>query len=71
MVNRNAMSHITSETFSASAMLLSDDEIKVVIKHAFKPFRCVVEILPDRQMRFQVIKQKRTTPNLYRARHSY
>ena len=56
------MSDITSETFSAAAMLLSDDEIKAVIKHAFKPFRCVVEILPDRQMRFQVIKQKRTTP---------
>ena len=62
MVNRNAMNDITSETSPAAAMLLSDDEIKAVIKHAFKPFRCVVEILPDRQMRFQVIKQKRTTP---------
>ena len=56
------MSDITSETFSAAAMLLSDDEIKAVIKHAFKPFRCVVEILPDRQMRFQVIKQKNQKP---------
>ena len=52
MVNRNAMNDITSETFLAAAMLLSDDEIKAVIRHAFKPFRCVVEILPDRQMRF-------------------
>ena len=42
--------------------LLTDDEIKAMIKQAFKPFRCVVEILPDRQMRFQVIKQKRPTP---------
>src|SRR5690348_5838905 len=49
MVNRNAMSHITSETLSAAAMLLADDEIKAVIRHGFKPFRCVVEILPDRQ----------------------
>ena len=42
--------------------MLTDDEIEAIIKQAFKPFRCVVEILPDRQMRFQVIKQKTPTP---------
>jgi hypothetical protein len=42
--------------------LLTDDETKAMFKQAFKPLRCVVEILRDRQMRFQVIKQKRPTP---------
>jgi hypothetical protein len=43
-------------------MLLTDDEIKAITREAFRPLRCVVEILPDRQLRFQVIKQKRPTP---------
>jgi hypothetical protein len=42
--------------------MLTDDKIEAIIKQAFKPLRCVVEILPDRQMRFQVIKQKKPTP---------
>ena len=42
--------------------MLTDDEIEAIIKQAFQPLRCVVEILPDRQMRFQVIKQKKPTP---------
>ena len=37
-------------------------QIKAVIKQAFKPFRCVVEILPDRQMRFQVLNKTKPTP---------
>ena len=40
-----------------TAMLLADDEIQAIIREAFRPLRCVVEILPDRLMRFQVIKQ--------------
>ena len=32
-------------------MPLTDEEIKAISKQAFKPLRCVVEILPDRQMR--------------------
>jgi hypothetical protein len=51
--------------------LLTDDEIKAMIKQAFTPFRCVVEILPDRQMRFQVIKQKETDADVYRGWYSY
>lgn len=43
-------------------LLLTDDEIKVLTKDAFRPLRCLVEILPDRQMRFQVIKQRSLTP---------
>ena len=43
-------------------MPLTDEEIKAVIKQAFKPFRCVVEILPDRQMRFQVLNKTKPTP---------
>ena len=43
-------------------MLLTDDEIKAITRESFKPFRCVVEILPDRQMWFEVINQKRPTP---------
>jgi hypothetical protein len=39
-----------------------DEEIKALIKQAFKPLRCVVEILPNRQIRFQVIKRTRPTP---------
>jgi hypothetical protein len=31
MVNRNTMSDITSETFSAAAMLLADDANKAII----------------------------------------
>jgi hypothetical protein len=42
--------------------LLRHNEIKAMIEQAFKPFRCIVEILPDQQMHFQVIKQKRPTP---------
>ena len=41
--------------------MLTDDEIKAIIKQAFKPFRCVVEILPG-QMRFQVLKKSKPTP---------
>ena len=62
MVDRETVSDITSETLSAPAMLLPDDEIQAIIREAFRPLRCVVEILPDRQLRFQVIKQKRPTP---------
>ena len=43
-------------------MPLTDEEIKAISKQAFKPLRCVVEILPDRQMRFQAIKQRTPTP---------
>jgi hypothetical protein len=43
-------------------MPLTLDEITAITRDAFRPLRCVVEILPDRQLRFQVIKQKRPTP---------
>lgn len=42
--------------------MLTDDEIKALIREAFRPLRCVIEILPDQQLRFQVIKQKHPTP---------
>jgi len=45
-----------------AAMLLTDDEIKAITREAFRPLRCVVEILPDRQLRFQVIKRRIPTP---------
>ena len=38
-------------------MLLTDDEIKAIIRGAFRPLPCTVEILPDRLMRSQVRKQ--------------
>ena len=41
--------------------MLTDEEIKAVIEHAFKPFRCAVEILPNRQIRFQVIHKNKPT----------
>ena len=42
--------------------MLTDDEIKAITREAFRPLRCVIEILPDSQLRFQVIKQRRPTP---------
>jgi hypothetical protein len=42
--------------------MLTDDEIKALIREAFRPLRCVIEILPDGQLRFQVIKRKNPTP---------
>ena len=44
------------------AMLLTDDEITAITRDAFRPLGCVVEILPDQQLRFQVLKQKKPTP---------
>ena len=41
--------------------MLTDEEIKAVIKQAFKPFRCVVVILPDRQIRFRVLTRTQPT----------
>ena len=43
-------------------MPLTDDELKAITRDAFRPLRCVVEILPDRQLRFQVIKRRIPTP---------
>ena len=42
--------------------MLTDDEIGALTREAFRPLRCVIEILPDSQLRFQVIKQWRPTP---------
>ena len=42
--------------------MLTDDEIGAFTREAFRPLRCVIEILPDSQLRFQVIKQWRPTP---------
>jgi hypothetical protein len=42
--------------------MLTDDEIKGLIRAAFRPLRCIIEILPDQQVRFQVIKQRHPTP---------
>jgi hypothetical protein len=47
---------------SAVFIELTDDEIKDITREAFRPLRCIVEILPDRQIRFQVIKQRHPTP---------
>ena len=45
-------------------MPLTNDALKAITitREAFRPLRCVVEILPDRQLRFQVIKQRNPTP---------
>ena len=43
-------------------MPLTDYELKAITREAFRPLRCIVEILPDRQLRFQVIKQRNPTP---------
>jgi hypothetical protein len=43
------------------ATVLTDEEIKAAIKQAFKPFRCVVVILPDRQIRFRVLTRTQPT----------
>ena len=43
-------------------MPLTDDELKAITREAFRPLRCIVEILPDQQLRFQVIKQRNPTP---------
>ena len=43
-------------------MPLTLHKITSITKEAFRPLRCVVEILPDRQLRFQVIKQRNPTP---------
>jgi hypothetical protein len=37
--------------------MLTDNEIKVLIREAFRPLRCGIGIHPDGQLRFQVIKQ--------------
>ena len=42
--------------------MLTDDEISALIAQAFRPLRCVIEILPDGQLGFQVIKQKNQKP---------
>ena len=42
--------------------MLTDDEIGAFTREAFRPLRCVIEILLDGQLRFQVIKQKNSTP---------
>jgi len=42
--------------------MLTDDEIKAITREAFRPLRSDIEILPDSQLRFQVIKQRRPTP---------
>ena len=41
--------------------MLTDDEVQALSLKAFRPLRCVIEILPDSQLRFQVIKQSRRT----------
>jgi hypothetical protein len=41
--------------------MLTDDEINALIREAFRPLRCVIEILPDGELRFQVIKRKNPT----------
>jgi len=38
------------------------DEITAITRESFRPLRCVVEILPDQKLSFQVIKQKNPTP---------
>ena len=43
-------------------MPLTLDEITSITREAFRPLRCIVEILPDQQLRFQVIKQRNPTP---------
>ncbi len=35
--------------------MLTDEEIKALIREAFRPLRCVIEILPDGQLRLQCI----------------
>ena len=42
--------------------MLTDDEIKALIREAFRPLRCGIGIHPDGQLRFQVIKQGNQTP---------
>jgi len=42
--------------------MLTDDEIKALIREAFRPLRCVIDIVPDGQLRFHVIKQKNQKP---------
>jgi len=42
--------------------MLTDDEIKALIREAFRPLRCVIDIVPDGQLRFQVIKQENQKP---------
>ncbi len=43
-------------------MLPTNDEITAITGDAFTPLGCVVEISPDQQLRFQVLKQKKPTP---------
>ena len=57
-----ALAQAAADRMNSGDILLTDEAIEASIKQAFKPFRCVVEILPDRHMRFQVIKQRRPTP---------
>jgi hypothetical protein len=42
--------------------MLTDNEINVLIREAFRPLRCGIGIHPDGQLRFQVIKQGNQTP---------
>src|SRR5215207_6501064 len=43
-------------------MLPTDDEIAATIREAFRPLRCIVEILPNQQLSFQLIKHTKPTP---------
>ena len=42
--------------------MLTGDEIMALIREAFRPLRCVIDIVPDGQLRSQVIKQKNQKP---------
>jgi len=42
--------------------MLTDNEIRALIREAFRPLRCVIDILSDGQLPFQVIRQWNPTP---------
>jgi hypothetical protein len=37
--------------------MLTNEEIKTILERSFKPFRCVVEIRNDEQIRFKVLNK--------------
>ena len=37
--------------------MLTNEEIKTILERSFKPFRCVVEIRNDEQIRFKVLSK--------------
>jgi len=35
--------------------MLTDDDIKIILERSFKPYRCVVQLRPNEEVRFKIL----------------